>query len=68
MNESTAGAQENVLSAGDWAMAVISFFLTPIVTIGLAIYNFTRSRKSQGALYIGVFAAQTVAWLILVNR
>ena len=68
MNESASVEQRNVLSAGDWVMAVISFFLTPIVTIGLAIYNFARSRKPQGALYLGVLAVQIVTWIILVNK
>ncbi len=60
--------KSNALSAGDWVMAVISFFLTPIVSIILAIYNFARSRKPQGVLYLCVLAIQVVLGFALLSR
>lgn len=55
------------LTAGDWVLAIISFFLTPIVSVALSIYNFTHSRKPQGTLYLGVLALQVGALLALFN-
>ena len=68
MSEIIQNKQENALSTSDWVMAVISFFLTPIVTIALSIYNFSRSRKPQGKLYLGVLGAQIVIGLILISK
>lgn len=48
------------LTGGDWVMAIISFFLTPLIPIILAIYNFARGRRAQGMLYLGVIAVQFV--------
>lgn len=48
------------LTGGDWAMAIISFFLTPLITIILAIYNFARGRRTHGQLYLGVLGVQIV--------
>ena len=52
------------LTGGDWLMAVISFFLTPIASIALMIYNFARSRRPQGFLYLGVLGVQIVVGLL----
>lgn len=59
--------ESSALSTGDWAMAVISFFLTPIVPIILAIYNFARSRKPQGILYLCVLAIQVVIGFVVFS-
>ena len=48
----------NGLTGGDWVMAVISFFLTPLAPLLLSIYNFARERRSQGLLYLGVIGLQ----------
>lgn len=54
------------LSGGDWVMAVISFFLTPLIPILLAIYNFARSRQPQGRLYLGVLGLQVAVIVLLL--
>lgn len=59
--------KSSALSTGDWVMAVISFFLTPIVSIILAIYNFARSRKPQGILYLCVLAIQVVIGFVVFS-
>jgi len=59
--------KSRALSTGDWVMAVVSFFLTPIVSIILAIYNFARSRKPQGVLYLCVLAIQVVIGFAVVS-
>ena len=46
------------LSGGDWAMGVVSFFLTPIVPLILSIYNFAKARRPQALLYLGVIGVQ----------
>lgn len=53
------------LTGGDWVMAVVSFFLTPLVSILLSIYNFARGRRNQGLLYLGVLGVQIVLGVIL---
>jgi hypothetical protein len=53
------------LTGGDWVMAVVSFFLTPIISILLSIYNFARGRRSQGLLYLGVLGVQILLGLVL---
>ncbi|UNK42004.1 hypothetical protein MNO14_13755 [Luteimonas sp. S4-F44] len=60
MNEVVETARADTLSGGDWLMAVVSFFLTPIAPLGLAIYNFAKGRKPQGLLYLGVIGAQVL--------
>lgn len=54
MTEPAVLTTANDLKGGDWVMAVVSFFLTPLVPLMLSIYNFARSRRSQGWLYLGV--------------
>lgn len=68
MSEIIQNKQEDALGTSDWIMAVISFFLTPLVTIALSIYNFSRARKPQGKLYLGVLGAQIVIGLILAIK
>jgi hypothetical protein len=48
------------LTGGDWVMAILSFFLTPLIPIILAVYNFLRGRRSQGLLYLSVLGVQVV--------
>jgi hypothetical protein len=58
MTEQAAKATTGELTGGDWVMAVISFFLTPLIPLLLSIYNFAKSRRSQGLLYLGVIGVQ----------
>lgn len=55
----------NRLTGSDWAMAVVAFFLTPLVALLLSIYNFAKSRRSQGFLYLGVIGVQIALIVIL---
>ena len=52
MNEQVTTTTAGGLTGGDWVMAVISFFLTPLIPLLLSIYNFAKSRRSQGLLYL----------------
>ena len=65
MNEQRATTTTEGLTGGDWVMAVVSFFLTPLIPFLLLIYNFARSRRSQGLLYLGVLTVQLVLIVIL---
>ena len=60
MNEVVDAAPAQALSGGDWIMAVVSFFLTPIAPLVLAIYNFAKGKKPQAFLYLGVIGAQVL--------
>lgn len=65
MNEQVATTPTGKLTGGDWGMAVISFFLTPLVPLLLSIYNFARSCRSQGLLYLGVIGVQVALTAIM---
>lgn len=52
------------LSTGDWVMAAISFFLTPLVPLILAIYNLSKGQKSKVNLYFAVIGLQ-LAFIVL---
>lgn len=56
---------EAELSGGDWLVAVLSFFLTPLVPLLLAIYNFIRGRKKRGLLYLSVCGVGLLAIFVL---
>jgi len=56
---------EAELSGGDWLVAVLSFFLTPLVPLLLAIYNFIRGRKRRGLLYLSVCGVGVLGILAL---
>lgn len=45
-------------------MAAISFFLTPLVPLILAIYNLSKGQKSKVKLYFTVIGLQ-VAFIVL---
>ena len=68
MTLENANNKNETLSTGDWIMGVVAFFLTPIVSIILAIYNFSRSRKKQGKLYLGVLGIQLLIGVLLSIR
>jgi hypothetical protein len=57
--QARAGAQVvGRISGGDWAMAALSFLLTPLAPLLLSIYNFVRARRAQGLLYLAVLGVQ----------
>ena len=68
MTPENTNNNDETLSTGDWIMGVVAFFLTPIVSIILAIYNFSRSRKKQGKLYLSVLGIQLLIGLLLSIR
>lgn len=49
-------------------MGVVAFFLTPIGSIILAIYNFQDHAKKQDKLYLGVLGIQLLIGLLLPIR
>lgn len=65
MNEQLTTPTIGKLTGGDWAMAIISFFLTPLIPLLLSIYNFIKSRRSQGFLYLGVIGVQIFLFLVM---
>lgn len=52
------------LSTGDWVMAAVSFFLTPLAPLILGIYNLSKSQKSKAKLYFAVIGLQA-AFVVL---
>lgn len=60
MTDQDATTTTERLTSRDWGMAAVSLLLTPLVSIVLAIYNFAKSRRSRGLLFLGVFVAQVV--------
>ncbi|OGU22791.1 MAG: hypothetical protein A2580_11695 [Hydrogenophilales bacterium RIFOXYD1_FULL_62_11] len=54
----------SVLTTGDWFLAFVSFFLTPLAPLLLSIYSFARSRRPQGRLYLGVLGLQIAVGLL----
>ena len=60
---------EAEVTFGDWAVAVLSLLLSPLVPLLLSIYNFTRGRRKLGALYLSVcvFGILVVAVLTLAK-
>lgn len=67
MDEEVEAASNDRLTGGDWVMAVVAFFLTPLVALILSIYNFAKSRRSQGFLYLGVIGVQVALIVILAS-
>lgn len=65
MNEQVTTTTAGGLTGGDWVMAVISFFLPPLIPLLLSIYNFAKSRRSQGLLYLGVIGVQILLFLVM---
>ena len=65
MNEHVPTTNTGGLTGGDWAMAIISFFLTPLIPLLLSIYNFAKSRRSQGFLYLGVIGIQILLFVVM---
>lgn len=65
MNEQVTTTNTGGLTGGDWVMAIISFFLTPLIPLLLSIYNFAKSRRSQGLLYLGVIAIQILLFVVM---
>ena len=65
MNEQVTTTTAGGLTGGDWVMAVISFFLTPLIPLLLSIYSFAKSRRSQGLLYLGVIGVQILLFLVM---
>ena len=68
MTQENTNNKDETLSTGDWIMGVVAFFLTPIASIILAIYNFSRSHKKQGKLYLGVLGIQLLIGVLLSIR
>ena len=65
MNEQVTTTTAGGLTGGDWVMAIISFFLTPLIPLLLSIYNFAKSRRSQALLYLGVIGMQILLFLVM---
>lgn len=65
MNEQKITTNTDELTGGDWTMAIISFLLTSLIPFLLSIYNFAKSRRSQGFLYLGVIGVQVLLLLII---
>ena len=69
MTPENTNNKDETLSTGDLIMGVVAFFfLPPIVSIILAIYNFSRSRKKQGKLYLSVLGIQLLIGVLLSIR
>lgn len=68
MNSENPNNKDEALSTSDWIMGIIAFFLTPIVSIILTIYNFSRSRKKQGKLYLSVLGIQVLIGMLLAIK
>ncbi|WP_041390410.1 hypothetical protein [Polaromonas sp. JS666] len=57
--------KKDALSAGDWVMAALCFVLPIVLPILLAIYNFARSQKQRGILYLGTIGVQIVIGVLV---
>lgn len=53
------------ITTGDWLMAGISFFLTPLVPLALGTYSAVKRRKPQSLLYFSVIGLQIAALVLL---
>lgn len=49
-------------------MTAISFLLTPLIPLLLAIYNFARPHRTQGLLYLGVIGVHILLIALMTIR